>query len=370
VAASALGKVTDTNALAVNGSVNPLVEALSAPGRRARFAAARALVTLDPRKPFAGSSRVVPVLAQFVTTQAAPKAVVIDGNMTRGSQLGGHLKELGYEPVLATTGDEGFKAASDSADVELVLLDNHMIGGDWRLHDTISNLRADARTAGLPIYIVGPLAREVDLLALMNERFPGVKFLVTPNSPKNLDRQLGFGGTRPQPISAEERAGYAKESASLLALIASRPSSPFEPDLVRIEPALNFALNTPETSLSASAALGDVPDPEAQRGLADVLVDPAKPTPLRTSVAARLSRSIQRFGPLVTAEQEVQLLNAFKTETDGDLQTALAAVIGALRPKSTATGARLRALDPSPKQDAPAPVSEPKKEPAETGPKS
>ena len=34
VAATALGKVTDINALAVNGSVNPLVEALSAPGRR------------------------------------------------------------------------------------------------------------------------------------------------------------------------------------------------------------------------------------------------------------------------------------------------------------------------------------------------
>ena len=120
-------------------------------------------MTLDPRKPFAGSSRVVPVLAQFVTTQANPKAVVIDGNMHAREPTGGHLKALGYEPVLTTTGDEGFKAASDSADIELVLLDHHMIGGDWRLHDTISNLRADARTAGLPIYVVGPLAREADL---------------------------------------------------------------------------------------------------------------------------------------------------------------------------------------------------------------
>src|SRR5205823_3218152 len=135
---------------------------LSAPGRRARFAAARALVALDPRRPFAGSSRVVPVLAQFVTSQAAPRALVIDGNTSRGNLLCGHLKALGYEPVLATTGDEGFRVAADSADVELILIDLHMIEGDWRLHDTLANLKADARTAGIPIYVVGPLGRQVD----------------------------------------------------------------------------------------------------------------------------------------------------------------------------------------------------------------
>jgi hypothetical protein len=248
-----------------------------------------------------------------------------------------------------------------------------MIQGNWRLHDTIANLRADSRTADLPIYIVGPLARQADLAALMYERFPGVKFVVTPSGPKNLDRQLGFGGSRPQPISAEERTGYAREAASLLAQIASRPHSPFEADLARIEPALAIALNSPETSLSASAALSDVPDPAAQRGLADILIDPGKPIDFRSSVAARLSKSIQRFGPLVTAEQEAQLLSAFQGESDPKLRTALAAVIGALRPKATATGARLRGLDAQPKQDAPAPVTTPapesEKAPAATEPK-
>jgi HEAT repeat protein len=375
-AATALGKVTDIKALAVNGNVNPLVAALSARGRRTRFAAARALVMLDPRKPFAGSSRVVPVLAQFVATSATPRAVVIDGNHARGSQIAGFLQQLGYDPVLASTGDEGFKAASRSADTELVILDIHMILGNWRLHDTIANLRADARTAGLPIYVVGPLARQTDLAGLMFERFPGVKFLVTPSDAQNLDRQLGFGGSRPQPISTEERTGYAREAASLLAQVASHPHSPFEPDLARIEPELALALNSPETSLSASAALSDVPDPEAQRGLADTLIDPGKPIELRTSVAARLSKSIQRFGPLVTAEQERQLLSAYEQEADPTLRTALAAVIGALRPKSTTTGARLRSLDANPRPENPAPASAPASEPKkdkdtpETEPKS
>ena len=53
------------------------------PDRRVRFAAARALVELAPQKPFAGSSRVVPVLAGFVSAQSAPKVVIVDGNPNR-----------------------------------------------------------------------------------------------------------------------------------------------------------------------------------------------------------------------------------------------------------------------------------------------
>ena len=46
-----------------------------------------------------------------------------------------------------------------------------------------------------------------------------------------------------------------------------------------------------------------------------------------------LVRSIQRFGPLVAADQEVRLLAAYDQESDPALRTALAAVLGALRPK-------------------------------------
>jgi CheY-like chemotaxis protein len=352
ITATALGKVTDASALAIDGHFHPLVEALSAPGRRTRFAAARALVALDPRRPFAGSSQVVPVLAQFVTAQGPPRAVVIDGNTNRGGQLCGHLKSLGYEPYLATTGPEGFKAAAGSADIELILVDIHMIAGDWRLHDTLSNLKADARTAGIPVHVVGPLTRETDLLSL-NHRFPGVKLIVTPTSPELLDRQLAIAG-RPSALTPQERTAYAREAAALLAQIASRPNSPLEPDLARIEPALTIALNTPGTELSASSAMGDVPVPNAQRGLADVLIDPSKPSPVRQNAAVQLARSVQRFGPLVAAAQEVKLLAAFDREPDPALRTALGAVIGALRPKAAPTGLRLRNLTPAPLPAEPA----------------
>ncbi|HZW29268.1 MAG TPA: HEAT repeat domain-containing protein, partial [Isosphaeraceae bacterium] len=338
VAAMALGQVTDRDALATDRRVSPLVEALSAPGRRVQFAATRALVALDPGRPFAGSSRVVPVLARFLVNQPASRAVVIDGNAARGGQLVGFLRELGYEPVLAATGDQGFRTAAESADVELILIDPHLVQGNWRLIDTLSNLKADSRTAGIPVYVVGPLNLDIQLNYLASS-FPGLKFLVTPTSAALLEQQLGG---RPTGLSDDEKAGYAREAAQLLAQLSAKPGSPFEPDLKRIEPALAAALNNAQTSLAASAALGDVPDPSAQRGLADALLDPSKPAQMRLGTAYQLTRSIQRFGPLVSADQEVKLVTALNQEADPVLQTALAAVIGALRPKPASAGRRLQ----------------------------
>lgn len=359
-AATALGQVSDRDLVQGGARGNPLVEALSAPGRRVQLAAARALVLLDPRRPFAGSSQVVPILARFATNGAAPRAVVIDGNLTRGGQLVGLLKELGYDPRLAQTGAEGFQVAAERADIELILIDPHMIDGSWRLVDTLSNFRADARTAGTPIYIVGTLSQQAALDATM-ANYPGVKFLVTPTSPAILEQQLGG---RPMDLSDAERTTYANEAAALLAQIAARPGNPFETDLRRAEGALSTALNIPSTSLAAATALGDVPDADAQRGLADLVLDPSKPAALRLSAAGQLARSVQRFGPLVTADQEVKLVAALDDEADPALGTALAAVVGALRPRPALIGQRLQKFDArtvpvAPAQANPAPDAAP-----------
>ncbi len=239
--------------------------------------------------------------------------------------------------MLAPTGDQGFRVASESADVELILVDPHFVVGDWRLIDTISNLRADARTAGIPIFLVGPQSIDIALNDLMT-RYSGIRYVVTPTSAALLERQIGG---RPSELSDVERASSARESAALLAVLASRPSDPIAEGLERAEPVLTVALNSP-TGPVAVTALGDVPAAEAQQGLADVLLDPTPPAPLRLGAATQLARSLQRFGSLVTADQETRLLAAFDQEADPTLRMALAAVVGALRPKPALVGLRLQ----------------------------
>ncbi|MGD0042635.1 MAG: hypothetical protein ABSE84_19905, partial [Isosphaeraceae bacterium] len=334
-AATALGQVTDRTLLSRTGHPHPLAEALSAPGARVQFAAARALVELAPTQPFPGSSRVVPTLARFAISQRPPRAVVIDGNPNRGNQLAGSLKALGYEPVLEISGDQGFRAAADSADVELVVVSHAQAHGAWNLIDILTNLKSDARTANLPVYIYGPLKLERDRSSLLAS-FPAARFLVQPVSAAILETLLGG---RPAKLSAADRAGYASEAASLLARIAGQPQSSYAADLSASEPALTIALNQPETSLAASSAL-DVPNPDAQQSLADVVLDPSRPVELRRGSASQLARSIQRFGPLVSANQEARLAAEFRAEADPQFRTALGTVIGALRAQSPTPATR------------------------------
>jgi DNA-binding response OmpR family regulator len=371
-AAAALGRVTDRDGLGADGRPNPLVEALTAPDRRVQLAAARALVELEPQKPFPGSSRVVPVLARFVTGQSSPKVVVIDGAPNRGSQLVAHLKSLGYDPLQATTGDQGFRLAANSADVEAVFLDPTLLDGSWRMIDTLSNLRADARTAGIPVFLVAPLGQH-DRIKAQAASFPRVEMLVTPTSAEvlkpELDRALGRMGVRP--LSAAQRDQSAQLASALLARVASRPGSPFESTLTVAEPALTSALRGPATGPAASAALADVPGVDAQRGLADTLLDPSVPAQLRLGSAGQLARSLQRFGPLLAADQERQLVEALDQASDPALRTALAEVIGALRPKSAAVGRRLQAYNPAGTEatpPAPAPDANAPAEPAAEAP--
>jgi len=336
VAATALGQVTDRALLSRTGHPHPLAEALSAPGVRVQFAAAKALVELAPTQPFPGSSRVVPTLARFATSQRPPRAVVIDGNPNRGNQLASSLRALGYETVLETSGDQGFRAAAESADVELVVVSHAQAHGAWNPIDILTNLKSDARTANLPVYIYGPLNLERDRSSLLAS-FPGTRFLVQPVSAAILETLLGG---RPAKLTAAERAGYASEAASLLARIAGQPKSPYAADLSASEPELTIALNQPETSLAASSALGEVPNSDAQQSLADVVLDPSRSVEHRRTSASQLARSIQRFGPLVSADQEAQLAAEFRAEADPQFRTALGTVIGALRAQSPTPATR------------------------------
>ncbi len=69
--------------------------------------------------------------------------------------------DLGYVAELERTGSDGFLAAAESADVELILVSYDLHYGDWKLTDTLANLQADARTKGVPLFVYGPLRRPV-----------------------------------------------------------------------------------------------------------------------------------------------------------------------------------------------------------------
>ena len=342
-AANLLGRIVDRDDLATGGRPDPLVEALSAPSRRVQFAAAEALIRLEPRRSFSGSSRVVPVLTRFLGTQGYPRALVVDGNPQRGGQTAGFLRAIGYNAQLAATGAEAFGLAASSADVELILTEAYSVNDPWSMADLLGNLKADGRTAGIPVVIVGALASR-RVIADSLESFPDARFAVTPTETTlfggQLNRIITSLGVRP--LTQQERTNYAQRAAALLATIARRPGSPFEPDLSSAIPSLGTAINGEVAPVDAATVLGDIPGQTAQRILADAAIDTSKDPAVRLASVENLARNIRRFGRQVAADQEKRLIAELGTETDPALRNAIATVIGALRPTPDASGSRLQ----------------------------
>ncbi|MEW4570214.1 hypothetical protein AB1L88_20295 [Tautonia sp. JC769] len=137
---------------------SPIVQALSAPDRRVQLAAARAIVSLDPARPFPGSSRVVPSLARALdSTLVQPQVVVVSGNATTLTTVASSLRDRGFEPITAPSAEEGFLRAAESAGVDAVIVDPAFLRGPRDARDLLIDLRADARTARLPVLLPLPI---------------------------------------------------------------------------------------------------------------------------------------------------------------------------------------------------------------------
>ena len=194
---------------------------------------------------------------------------------------------------------------------------------------------------------MGPLKSQ-EVLQSLNERFPGLKMIVSPMTPESLKEQMEIaGGVTPLP--AEERLALAKEAVSLLAKISENSASTLLPDLKRIESTLAVALNVPATEENVSKILGRIPDPNAQRDLARLIIDPSHDPEQRLVAADNLAKAIRKFGPMVDTRQESILVEIYSSEAESKLKTALGDVIKALKPSP-----RLR----SPRPLTPAPPAE------------
>jgi hypothetical protein len=268
--------------------------------------------------------------------------------------VAGLLTTLGYDCEVELTGNRGFLAAAESADVALILISSDLFGEGWGLSDTLANFQADARTAAIPLFIFGP--RNVRFKRPnLEQDFPGIKFLVLPADVRALQQQLK---TLPTNLPEAERAIYAREAAALLAQIARDRKSSLMRDLTAAVPSLTAAMNWADTAPNAAVALGNIPDPSAQRMLAGVALDPSRGALLRQQATAQLIQSIQRFGRLITASQEAHLATALREETDPNTRADLMAVVRVLRP------VQLSGLTPPSTSPAPAQSRMPKPTPA------
>jgi HEAT repeat protein len=217
--ARALGQIVRQSDITTSsGRPHVLIEAIDSPDRRVQFEAAKAIASAAPNAPFPGSSRVIPTLARFLRSNPiAPRAIVINDNVGKGSEWVSHLRSMGYDAVLETSSSTAFQEIATRSDVELILVSTFLDPAGWALHETVANFTADSRTSGIPLIVVGPLNARDRLSTLLSGNSK-VGFMVDPADESWARRQIeGQLARLPRSeLSSAERQSYSDEAARLL----------------------------------------------------------------------------------------------------------------------------------------------------------
>jgi hypothetical protein len=326
---------------------SPLLAALNDPNSEVQYAAAVAILRANPEMPFRGAQRVVDILTRAISGSGSPVAVVIDTNQVEGNEMAGLLNQMGFESIHAVTGREGFEVASARANVVLIAVQTNVIR--WPLSQTVANLRADARTAQIPILVFGPETVRTDIRGLLTH-YPQVEFMVESTTPQSIQAQSGDFVKHALAMAAPpaNRAERVADAAAWFAAIA-RAHETRVFNLDGVEPALMAISTDRSVYANAIAALSAIPTGTVQRHLEQLAVGERLDPAIRELAARELAAHIQRHGLLLYTSQVAGLESAWRTAQSPELATALAAAVGSLKPNAKRIGDRLqRATAPNP----------------------
>jgi CheY-like chemotaxis protein len=142
-----------------------LIAALNYPDKRVRYAAAEALVFMNPVRtvprqpfyPFLDANKVVPTLIEAVGESAPRVILVIENDIQIANRTIDYIREIGYMPVLEKDGLNGLSRAKSFPTQDLIIIATDL--PDMKAFEIIDALREDYRTKDVPIFVMAQETR-------------------------------------------------------------------------------------------------------------------------------------------------------------------------------------------------------------------
>ncbi|MEX2286979.1 MAG: hypothetical protein WD648_07820 [Planctomycetaceae bacterium] len=322
----------------VNGRPSPLVRAMHYPDQRVQFFAANAVLKIGPNEKFPHTVRVVTTLARAIDLETAPLVIIVDGNITRANETGALLNQLGYAYRVVRSGRDAFKGAAESSAIDFIVTEP--VIHNTELRQTITELRADARTSGTPIFVFSDSvwvsrpsdqARLSSRLDRLEKRFTGVYAI---RRPINVDDWRGafersFPARNKAPLTPAEKATYQRLSLEWLLRIAKGEALPgarqLSPEAVD---ALQRMLQDLDLGPLAAEVLGHVPSAKNQQALTEILLSASTPGPTRLAACDALAQNVRQGGWAIERDATRELLKLQRTTVDSELHTSLSRLVG------------------------------------------
>ncbi|MEM7311614.1 MAG: hypothetical protein AAF497_00545 [Planctomycetota bacterium] len=321
---SALGAIEclgRMNSLACVGNcgdrIRTLIDALRHPEHRIRFAAAKAILRLDPQQPFGGASDLMDVLGQTLGSHGQRKVLVIHNRLDQGDQMLGSLVGLGFETALALNGKQASRILRSDPDIELILLSETVGRPQWR--ELLQQLEHDYHSRNLPICLI---ARE-QRLGLVEDvaiAYDNVDTFPIPHdgpTMANLLRRV-LPKTSRFATNKEDRLAMANQALKLLEPIASNRTRYSFYELLDHQKQLIEASSVPELAANSARVLGGLGTPAAQSALLDMAGQSYRNVDLRKIAASEFDRSIRQSGVMLRHGQLLAQYDHYNEVIDTD----------------------------------------------------
>jgi len=302
---------------------SPLVRALGFPSREIRFSAAIALGQANPAEAFPSHYRVVPVLAEAISSTGSANALVVIADNDKRNKLADTLRSgsTAFNVYAAPSLAAALETAHRAAAFDAVIVEQ----GSVR-NDLAAIARTDYRLAGAPVLVAVPAA---ELLAFTSVGIPAIDIAADEEAINTaLDgARAGIGNV---PLDTEKANQYALTSVQLIGTLAADHKSIY--NVADALPALSEALKDKraEIATASAAALGKMRNIDAQKALAAAALAQDVDAGLRAPFFNALTESARNVGNHLDSAAINSLIKIVSTETDAAVRVAAAAALGAL----------------------------------------
>lgn len=323
-AIAALADTAGTAALVSQGDARqPLLQALSYPDRRVRFRAAEALANALPDEPFAGSFKVVPVLAAAVRQSGTRYALVIAEDQEQLNETLALAGDLGYEAFGGLSLGDAATEITTRPGVDLIIVRANASTIDQVYRETVNSPYLGAT----PVLAVITPGQQLPLRNLLGQE-ARVKPAVVSDDPEAL---RSAAEQAVQAYAGDEISDQEAEDMALTALQVLRDVT-LASNVYRIKdalPALRQALSDsrPLVVEDSGRVLAMIDDATAQKALADAAL--AESGDLQIALLDSLAQSATAFGNKLDKSQTDELLQLVQ-QSSGDTALAAARAHGAL----------------------------------------
>ncbi|MBM93026.1 MAG: hypothetical protein CMJ35_15670 [Phycisphaerae bacterium] len=305
----------------------PLLEALDYQNRRVQFETALALGNAQPSESFAGSERVIPLLASAVKDASARYAIVLTGDDRESyDQYRVQLERQGF--TVLPPAPEGLgqveAAVAETPTIDLIVsaqgFDNTLL--------SIETARADGKMSVAPVLaLMGPddliaMERQYGRDQTVSVRRQAISNSAFDNSVETL-LEVASGG----PISLDEADSYAMRSIEVLRNLAISNNQ-----VLNISDAASMLIDVLQqvegfTLLDIAEIISYMPQPKAQQAIMDAALE--SQAEIQIELLTIVSDSGKRFGNQLSNRQVRRLIELAGAD-DSALAEAAAATMGAL----------------------------------------